>query len=51
MDFIAQTQAGFAGIDADATLKERALANLNTWLTHPEGGKTQHEANQIVTRH
>ena len=36
MDFIAQTQAGFAGIDADAALKERALANLNSWLTHTD---------------
>ena len=36
MDLIAQARAGFAGIDADAALKERALANLHTWLTHPD---------------
>jgi phosphoglucomutase/phosphomannomutase len=36
MDLIAQARAGFAGIDADAALKERALANLNTWLTHAD---------------
>ena len=29
-------QAGFAGIDADTTLKEKALANLTTWLTHAD---------------
>ncbi len=36
MDRIVQARAGFAGIDADAALKERALVNLNTWLTHPD---------------
>ena len=36
MDLIAQARAGFAGIDADAALKERALTNLHTWLTHPD---------------
>jgi phosphoglucomutase/phosphomannomutase len=29
-------QAGFATIDADQALKDRALANLQTWLTHPD---------------
>ena len=36
MDLIANARAGFAGIDADPALKEVALANLNTWLTHPD---------------
>ncbi|MBY0458903.1 MAG: phospho-sugar mutase, partial [Gemmataceae bacterium] len=36
MDLIALARAGFAGIDADAALKEKALANLGTWLTHPD---------------
>jgi phosphoglucomutase/phosphomannomutase len=36
MDLLTQARAGFAGIDADATLKDRALANLNTWLTHSD---------------
>ena len=36
MDYLSQARAGFAGIDADAALKEQALANLNTWLTHPD---------------
>src|SRR3954469_16184856 len=36
MDLLSQARAGFAGIDADSALKERALANLNTWLTHPD---------------
>jgi phosphoglucomutase/phosphomannomutase len=36
MDLLSQARAGFAGIDADNALKERALANLKTWLTHPD---------------
>lgn len=36
MDYISQARAGFAGIDAGAELKDRALANLNAWLTHPD---------------
>jgi phosphoglucomutase len=36
MDWIAQARAGFAGIDADAALKDKALANLQTWLTHSD---------------
>src|SRR5580765_4112235 len=28
--------AGFQSIDADALLKDRALANLRSWLTDPE---------------
>src|SRR5215213_1453147 len=36
MDLITQARAGFAGIDAGAALKEKALANLTTWLTHPD---------------
>ncbi len=36
MDLISQARAGFAGIDADDALKEKALTNLNTWLTHPD---------------
>ena len=33
MDLLAATRAGFATIDADTALKEKALDNLNTWLT------------------
>jgi phosphoglucomutase/phosphomannomutase len=36
MDIISAAQAGFAGIDAGADLKARALDNLNLWLTHPD---------------
>jgi len=36
MDLLAAARAGFATIDADAALKDRALANLTTWLTHPD---------------
>jgi len=36
VDYISQARAGFAGIDAGAELKDRALANLNAWLTHPD---------------
>ena len=35
MNLLSQARAGFAGIDADAALKDRALANLTTWLTDP----------------
>ena len=36
MDRTAAARTGFAAIDADASLKEKALANLQTWLTHPD---------------
>jgi phosphoglucomutase/phosphomannomutase len=36
MDLMASARAGFATIDADAALKERALQNLEIWLTRPE---------------
>lgn len=36
MDLLAAARTGFAGIDADPALKEKALANLGTWLTDPD---------------
>jgi phosphoglucomutase/phosphomannomutase len=36
MDLISQARAGFAGIDAAPELKEKALAHLTNWLTHPD---------------
>src|SRR5436190_1748085 len=33
---LAAARTGFAGIDADPTLKDKALANLTAWLTKPE---------------
>lgn len=36
MDLLAAVRAGFAGIDADPALKEKAAANLEAWLTHPD---------------
>jgi phosphoglucomutase len=36
MDLLAAARAGFAGIDADPALKDKALANLGDWLTRPE---------------
>jgi phosphoglucomutase/phosphomannomutase len=36
MTLIEAAREGFAGIDADPALKATALANLNTWLTHPD---------------
>jgi phosphoglucomutase/phosphomannomutase len=36
MDLLSQARVGFQGIDADPALKEKALANLATWLTHPD---------------
>ena len=36
MDLISAVRDGFKAIDADPALKERALANLQTWLSHPD---------------
>src|SRR5215213_7489833 len=36
MDFPAAARQGFAGVDADPALKDKALANLTTWLTHAD---------------
>ena len=36
MDFLAAARHGFATVDADPALKEKALANLAAWLSRPE---------------
>src|SRR5207247_2398802 len=36
MDLLAQARAGFAAVDADPALKDKALANLTAWLTRPD---------------
>ena len=36
MTHVQAIQAGFATIDADQALKDRATAYLQTWLTHPD---------------
>jgi phosphoglucomutase/phosphomannomutase len=36
MDSLASARAGFATVDADAALKDKALHNLSAWLTEPE---------------
>ena len=36
MDLLAAVRTGFAGIDADPALKEKAAAEVGTWLTHPD---------------
>ncbi len=36
MDLLSPVRTGFAAIDADAALKEKALTNLGTWLTSPD---------------
>src|SRR5579885_2927548 len=36
MELVSLARAGFAGVEADPALKDRALANLTTWLTRPE---------------
>jgi phosphoglucomutase/phosphomannomutase len=36
MDLLSAARAGFATIDADAALKDKALGNLQTWLTHAD---------------
>ena len=36
MDLLAAVRSGFATIDADAALKDKAHDNLSAWLTHPD---------------
>lgn len=36
MELLAAVRAGFAGIDADPALKEKAAEAVGTWLTHPD---------------
>ncbi len=36
MDLPAAARQGFATVDADPALKDKALANLTTWLTHAD---------------
>ena len=36
MDLLTEIRTGFAAIDADAALKEKAAQNLATWLTHAD---------------
>ena len=36
MDLLPLIRNGFATIDVDPALKNRAIANLTTWLTQPE---------------
>jgi len=36
MDLLLAARQGFQTIDASAELKEKALANLGNWLTHPD---------------
>src|SRR3954464_12050586 len=36
MDLRADIQTGFGTVDADPALKDKALATLTTWLTHPD---------------
>jgi phosphoglucomutase/phosphomannomutase len=36
MDLLAAARQGFQSIDADAALKNKAIRNLQAWLTHPD---------------
>jgi phosphoglucomutase/phosphomannomutase len=36
MDLLAAVRAAFADIDADPALKDKAAADIGTWLTHPD---------------
>ncbi len=36
MDLLSAIRTGFDAIDADPALKDKALANLTAWLTHPD---------------
>jgi phosphoglucomutase len=49
MDLLSAARAGFATIDADPALKDRALANLQTWLTHPDFAAYRPQLEWLVT--
>jgi phosphoglucomutase/phosphomannomutase len=50
MDLIAQARAGFAGIDAGAALKDRALANLEKWLTDSDFAAYRPQIERLIQK-
>src|SRR5215470_6864515 len=49
MDLSSAARNGFTTIDADAALKEKALANLTTWLTHPDYAAYRPQLEWLIT--
>ncbi len=50
MNLIDQARAGFASIDADATLKDHALTNLEKWLTDPDFAAYRPQIERLVQK-
>ena len=48
MDLLSAARDGFAGIDADPTLKAKALDSLSTWLTHPDYAAYKPQLEKLV---
>ncbi len=48
MDLLAAAKAGFAAIDADPALKDKALGSLTTWLTHPDYAAYRPQLEQLA---
>jgi phosphoglucomutase/phosphomannomutase len=48
MEALASVRQGFAGIDVDAALKEKALANLQHWLTHADFARYRPQLDWMV---
>ena len=49
MELVSQARAGFATVDADPALKDRALANLTAWLTQPDFAAYRPQLEWLVT--
>src|SRR4051794_13696124 len=49
MDLLAAARSGFATVDADPALKDKALANLTAWLTQPEFATYRPQLEWLVT--
>lgn len=49
MDLLAAARSGFATVDADPTLKDKAHTNLSAWLTQPEFAAYRPQLEWLVT--
>jgi phosphoglucomutase/phosphomannomutase len=48
MDPLAAARSGFAAIDADPAIKDRALQFLHTWLTHPDFAAYRSQLDHLI---
>jgi phosphoglucomutase/phosphomannomutase len=49
MDLLSVIRTGFGTVDADPALKDKAFANLTTWLTHPDFAPYRPQLEYLVT--